>query len=185
MPTVRTPTSGTISMLDLDKSITNYWSTPTANQNLYTYNTEDFGTFGFAYCYGNPGLTTPYRLSDYYGIIGYVTYTVTSSSVQAQSVTVDITPGNSSNGSVPGSIILAYPTDLPSNPAGLVADGAHWETAIITVNAQVVTQPFDVYFDGNWIGNIPNDGVYVFDNGGPGYANSYATGNRIYVDLVG
>jgi hypothetical protein len=182
---LRTPTSGTIKMSDLDKSNTLSWSSNRANQSLEDYKMNDFASYGFAYCYGNPGTSNPSKLSNFYDILGYVTYTVTSSSVQAQSVTVDITAGNGSNGTAPGSIILAYPIDLPSNPGGVTADGAHWETAIITVNAQIVTQPFDVYFDGNHLGTIPNDGVYMYDNGGLGYANGYAGSGRVYVDLIG
>ena len=181
----RTPASGTIKMSDLDKSNTLSWSTNRANQSLEDYKMNDFGAYGFAYCYGNPGTSNPAKLSDFYDILGYVTYTVTASSVQALNVDVDITPANGSTGMAPGTINLGYPATLPNAGAGVSSDGAHWETAKININATGVSQPFDVFWDGNHIGTIPTDGVYMFDNGGPGYTNGYAGSGRVYVDLVG
>jgi len=193
MSSTRTPTGGTISMSDLDKSITNAWSSPTSNQNLSDYNTQDFNTGsapnGFAYCYGNTGVGTPIRLTDYFDILGYVDYEVRANNLTTVSgmVTVDFNPMNGSNGAPPNQLQISVANG--QLPTGVARDfGAHWETLQFQVTvAGMGGGSFDVYFDGSYIDTIIMDGIYVYDNGGLGYTNGYGAGagnNIVQVNLT-
>ena len=181
MASTRTPITTPIKMSDLDKSIINGWTSNTANQSLHAYATQDFnpGTTpnGFAYCYGNPGTSTPHRLSTFTDILGWVDYRITAIGVNnVGAIRVDFNPMNGSNGTPPSSLTL----DLGSStlPSGTVRDpGAHWETLQFVVDVSGMSGgSFDVYFDGSYIDTIYGDGIYVYDNGGLGYANAYGSG---------
>jgi len=193
MSSTRTPVTGKISMLDLDKSITSPWTTPTSNQNLSDYSTQDFNTGsvpnGFAYCYGNPGVYTPIRITDYYDILGYVDYQARANNLTTVSgmVRVDFNPMNGSNGAPPSSIQLSVANG--QLPTGVAKDnGAHWETLQFVVDVSGMGGgSFDVYFDGSYIDTIIMDGIYVYDNGGLGYTNGYGAGagnNIVEVNLT-
>ena len=186
MASTRTPASGTISMLDLDKSVVLGWTAPTSNQSLLAYATSDFNPggppYGFAYCYGNPGAGTPYRLNNYYDILGWVKYQITAINVNnVNMIRVDFNPMNGSNGTTPGQQTLD--SGLSTLPNGSTSnDGAHWETLQFVVDVSGMSSgSFDVYFDGSYIDTILGDGIYVYDNGGLGYTNGYGTGTIVEV----
>ena len=178
------PVSGTIRMSDLDKSIVQGWASNTSAQSLQRYETDDFnsGTTpnGFAYCYGTPGTGTPHRLSDYYDILGYVDYECEAINVDpaVNNITININPMNGSNGVPPNPISLDSGT--PTLPDGVVKEeGAHWETLQFTLTVAMGSGSFDVYYDGSYIDTITMGGMYVYDNGGVGYANAYGTGGVV------
>jgi hypothetical protein len=181
MSSTRTPASGTISMRDLDKSIVRGWTTETSPQDMSSYNSQDFNTGtapnGFAYCYGNPGVGTPNRLSDYYNILGYVDYQLRANNLTTvNTVMVDFNPMNGSNGAAPGTQMLSVGSG--NLPTGVIKEeGAHWETIqfVLTVGG-MAGGSFDVYFDGTYIDTILTDGIYVYDNGGLGYTNGAGAG---------
>jgi hypothetical protein len=186
MASTRTPASGTISMLDLDKSVVQSWTSAQSNQDLASYATADFNPgsppYGFAYCYGNPGTGTPYRLSNYYDILGWVKYQITAANVNnVNMIRVDFNPMNGSNGTTPGTQNLdAGASTLPNGTVN--ADGAHWETLQFVVDVSGMSGgSFDVYFDGSYIDTILMDGIYVYDNGGLGYTNGYGTTDIVEV----
>lgn len=186
MASTRTPVAGTISMSDLDKSITQGWTSNLSPQSLETYETNDFnsGTTpnGFAYCYGTPGVAAPHRISEYYDILGIVNYRIEAINVggSVNNISVSINPMNGSNGTPPGPLTLD--TGTATLPNGLAQDeGAHWETLQFTVTVAMGGGSFDVYYDGTYIDTITLGGIHVYDNGGAGYANAYGTGG--YVDI--
>ena len=193
MPSIRTPlTPAAISMRDLDRSIVRGWTTETSPQDMQSYATQDFNTGtspnGFAYCYGNPGAATPYRLNNYYDVLGYIDYQIEAVNLNnVNTVMVDFNPMNGSNGATPGTQMLSIGTG--SLPNGVVREeGAHWETLqfVVTV-AGLTSGSFDVYFDGTYIDTITVDGIYVYDNGGLGYTNAYGSGpgnNRAEVRFI-
>ena len=183
MPSTRTPLSGQISMLDLDKSLTLSWSTPTAGINMHDIMANDFASSlpGFAYCYG-PGVGAN-DLVHYYDMLGYVAYGVRATGVNnVGHIDVNFNPMNGSNGQTPGQINLdAGAGELPNGDKRV--DGAHWATLQFVVQVTGMTGgSFDVYFDGTYIDTIFNDGMYVYDNGAVGYTNGY--GPNVYVDFV-
>jgi hypothetical protein len=96
-------------------------------------------------------------------------------------IRVDFNPMNGSNGTTPGPQNLdSGSSTLPNGSTS--ADGAHWETLQFVVDVSGMTGgSFDVYFDGSYIDTILSDGIYVYDNGGLGYANGYGTGNIVEV----
>jgi len=185
MASTRTPVSGTIRMSDLDKSITQNWATNLSNQSLQKYETYDFDSGGspngFAYCYGTPGVAPPHQLSDYYDILGYVDYTCEAINVDpaVHDITVNINPMNGSNGVPPNQISLN--SNTASLPSGVIKEeGAHWETLQFTLTvAMGGGGSFDVYYDGSYIDTITMGGIYVYDNGGAGYANAYGAGGDV------
>jgi hypothetical protein len=184
MASTRTPVSGTIRMSDLDKSITQGWATNLSPQSLEKYETYDFDSGGspngFAYCYGTPGVGTPHRLADYYDILGYVDYVCTAIGVDpaVNNITVNINPMNGSNGVPPNPGSLDSGTG--SLPNGVVKEeGAHWETLQFTLTVAMGPGSFDVYYDGSYIDTITMGGMYVYDNGGVGYANAYGAGGDV------
>jgi hypothetical protein len=181
MASTRTPITGAIKMSDLDKSIVPSWTTNTPNQPLKKYAIEDFnpGTSpnGFAYCYGNPGTSTPHRLSTFVDMLGWVDYRATAINVNnVNQIRVDFNPMNGSNGTAPNPITLdsgngSLPNGSERN------EGAHWETVQFVVTVSGMSGgSFDVYFDGSYIDTILGDGIYVYDNGGLGYTNGYGSG---------
>jgi hypothetical protein len=185
MASTRTPTSGTIRMSDLDKSIIQGWTTDTSNQGLSEYETQDFNggvNAGFAYCYGNPGTATPHRLSDYYDILGWVDYRIEAIGLgSVNDILVNINPMNGSNGTPPNPLNIS--AGLGTLPNGInQQEGAHWETLQFTVQVAMTGGSFDVYYDGSYIDTITLSGIHVYDNGGAGYANAYGTGG--YVDIL-
>ena len=184
MASTRTPTSGTIKMSDLDKSIVQFWASNTSPQPLMRYETEDFNSGGapngFAYCYGNPGVTAPHRLGDYYDMLGYVDYECEAIGVDpaVNNITININPMNGSNGVPPNAISLDSGTG--SLPNGVFKqEGAHWETLQFVLTVAMGSGSFDVYYDGSYIDTITTGGIYVYDNGGLGYANAYGAGNTV------
>ena len=189
MASTRTPTGGTISMLDLDKSITDVWSTPQSIQDLSSYNSQDFNPggppYGFAFCYGHPGVGTPIKLSDYYDLIGWVDYTAEAININnVDFIFVNFNPTNGSNGPAPATVVLSIPNN--TLPNGVVKEpGAHWETLMFQVEVGNMTgSSFDVYFDGHYVDTINNSGIYSYDNGGLGFTNGYGSGgssNQVYV----
>jgi hypothetical protein len=181
MASTRTPATGTIKMSDLDKSVVQGWTSNTTPQSLQRYATEDFNPGsppnGFAYCYGNPGTSTPHRLSTFYDLLGWVNYVATAINVNnVGNIRVEINPMNGSNGTAPNPITLDSGTgSLPNG--SFQEEGAHWETLQFVVSVAGMTGgSFDVYFDGSYIDTILTDGIYVYDNGGLGYVNGYGTG---------
>lgn len=186
MASTRTPGSGTIKISDLDKSITRYWSSNNQSS-LQKLETEDFfdgnpggQPCGFAYCYGTPGTSTPHRLSDYYDIIGWVDYRFAASGLTmfnpGGAIRTNINPMNGSNGTAPNMGQLTEGTEIPNG--NVSEEGAHYETIQIQVDVSGMSGgSFDVYFDGNYIDTITNDGIYVYDNGGLGLTN--APGNTV------
>jgi hypothetical protein len=187
MASTRTPTSGTIMMSDLDKSIVQGWASNTSDQSLQNYATVDFNPGstpnGFALCYGNPGVGAPHRLSEFYDILGWVDYRATAISLGGgiNNITVNINPMNGSNGTPPNPLTLD--TGTGTLPSGVnQQEGAHWETLQFVLTVAMGGGSFDVYYDGTYIDTIIMGGVYVYDNGGLGYANAYGTSG--YVDIL-
>jgi hypothetical protein len=189
MASARTPTGGTISMIDLDKSITSPWTTPTSNQDLSSYNVADFNPggppSGFAFCYGHPGVGTPIKLSDYYDLIGWVDYTAEAISINnVDFIFVNFNTTNGSNGTPPATVVLdSVNSTLPNGV--LKEPGAHWETLMFQVEVGGMTgSSFDVYLDGHYVDTINSSGIYSYDNGGLGFTNGYGSGansDQVYV----
>jgi hypothetical protein len=192
MASTRTPTSGVIKMSDLDKSITRGWTTPNANASLNKFEIADFFNgdpwvqyCGFAYCYGTPGTGTPHRLGDYYNIVGWVDYRAEAVNLTmfnpGGAIRVNINPMNGSNGTPPNMIQLDEGITIPFG--GVAEEGAHWETLQFQVDVSGMGGGFfDVFFDGNYIDTITNDGVYVYDNGGVGYTNG--AGDTVLITFI-
>jgi hypothetical protein len=187
MASTRTPTSSTIRMSDLDKSITQGWTTDTANQSLGSYRTSDFNPgappYGFAYCYGNSGSNLPSRITYHYDLLGWVDYTSTAVNVNnVADIFVDFNPMNGSNGTAPTQAHLSTGGGGGLPNGSFAYEGAHWETIqfVVQVNG-MAGGSFDVYFDGTYIDTIISDGVYVYDNGGLGYTNGYAPSGIVEV----
>lgn len=192
MASTRTPTSGTIRMSDLDKSITQGWVAASTHTLANLENLDFFDgnpsnqPIGFAYCYGTPGPATPHRLGDYYDIIGWVDYRAKAINVNGfnpgGTITVDINPMNGSNGTGPGQLVLMEGVEIPTGDAW--HEGAHWETLqfVVTV-AGFGGGSFDVYFGGTYIDTITRDGIYVYDNGGVGYTNDPAIGGMVDISF--
>jgi len=186
MPSTRTPLTGTITMNDAGASVypDGTWSQSTLS--LGDLGSNDFGDSppGFKFSYG-PG-AGQYDLNSYHDMLGYVTYMAQSQNVNnVNRIFVDVAAANASNGQAPGTLVLDLNANtLPNGNMGL--DGAHWATVNIIVNVEGMTAgQFDVFFDGNYIDTIFADGVYVYDNGGPGYSNGYGSSGRVYIDFVG
>lgn len=182
MASTRTPASSTIKMSDLDKSIVSGWGGNTANQSLSDYKTSDFNPvsgppFGFAYCYGNPGSSTPSNLSDFYDILGWVNYRVQAIGVAAADIYVDFSAANGSNGTAPNQAHLQNGVNLP---IGQVSnEGAHWETINFTINVTGLAASFNVYLDGAYIDTILADGIYAY----VGFTNGYGTSDQVVLLL--
>jgi len=191
MASTRTPLSGNIKLSDLDKSITRGWTTNNM-ANLTKLETQDFfdgnpsvQSCGFAYCYGTPGTGVPHRLGDYYNIIGWVNYRAEAVNLTmfnpGGAIRVNVNPMNGSNGTPPNMMQLDEAIHMPN---GIVdEEGAHWETLQFQVEVSGMSGGFfDVFFDGNYIDTITNDGVYVYDNGGVGYTNG--AGDTVIISFV-
>ena len=185
MASTRTPASGTIKMSDLDKSVIQGWASNTVDQKLSDYATQDFNggvAAGFAYCYGNPGTSTPHRLSTFTDIIGFVDYRITAVGLgSVNDIMVMINPMNGSNGVTPNPLTLNTGSSTLPNGANQ-QEGAHWETLQFVVTVNMSGGAFDVFYDGSYIDTITLSGIHVYDNGGLGYANAYGTGG--YVDIL-
>lgn len=192
MTSIRTPISGVIRMSDLDKSITRGWTTNN-NSSLEKFETQDFFDgnptvqfCGFAYCYGTPGTAVSHRLGDYYNIIGWVDYRSEANNLTmfnpGGEIRVNVNPMNGSNGTPPAMMTLQEAVHMPNGAVS--EEGAHWETAQIQVDVSGMAGGFfDVFFDGNYIDTITNDGIYVYDNGGVGYTNG--AGDTVIISFVG